>query len=424
MGPVPSAVLYTLTAFVFVWPLTVLAERPRERAWVLVASCVGALIGAVFVFLPASGRLPVESILLKGGTLWTGLCLLLAVLDVSGLGALRRRHHAAHLGLILGLSVTALPLSAVALVRDVRAEVFLKESQLPWASAAAVALVTAGVCWLASQLLARCEARRYVTLWGYLLVAPVVRIAIQPSVGSNVEVIISRVAHDWMHVLVILFQVPDHVYLSDAVWSVIGFVFMKTTGMLMNLAVFIGIVLFVIVRQAAIPLPLKEDETPPDRRRRWARLKVQRRIAFAPVLVATVLFGWLTYAGWASQGTPKTPVPTPLPRAGIEVASLADREVHSFTFGEAGDKRVIAILKPDGSYAVCLDACLICPPDGYAQLGADLFCLYCGTPIPIDTVGQPGGCNPIPLMFEHRGARLVFDTASAEQTWKEANVNK
>ena len=52
----------------------------------------------------------------------------------------------------------------------------------------------------------------------------------------------------------------------------------------------------------------------------------------------------------------------------------------------------------NGSLAVALDLCEICQPKGYAQLGGRyVFCKYCKTPIPVDAVGQPGGCNPIPL---------------------------
>lgn len=424
MDMVLSAALYTLTAFLLVWPLSVLVGAGRERTAVLVTAVGGAVAGILFAFVPASARLPMESVLIKGGTLWAGLCLLLAVLDVSGLGTLRRRYPVLHLGIILGLAATALPLSAISLVREARTAAFLKESALPWVYASAAALVAAAVCWLLVRFLARYDAQKYVTLWAYLLVAPVVRIAVQPSVVSNVEAVISRVAHDGMHVLIMLFEIPDHAYLSNIVWTLIALVFMKTTGMILNLAVYAGVVLYVVVKQASIPLPVRDGESPPERRRRWTRLRAKRRIVFAPVFVAMIAFAWFAYAGWASGGTPKTPTPVALPAGGIEVATLADGQLHSFSFGAKGDKRAIAILKSDGSYSVCLDACLICAPDGYAQLGSDLFCLYCGTPIPIGTVGQPGGCNPIPLEFAEKAGRLVFDTTKAEQMWEEANAGK
>jgi uncharacterized membrane protein len=56
------------------------------------------------------------------------------------------------------------------------------------------------------------------------------------------------------------------------------------------------------------------------------------------------------------------------------------------------------IRRPDGAVVAALDVCDICQPKGYAQMGAGyVFCKYCKTPIPSSTVGQPGGCNPIPL---------------------------
>lgn len=418
------AIAQGAVAFMLVWPLAILAGSVRARSGVIVTAVAGGIAGMVFAYLPAASRLPVETSLLKGATLWAGLCLLLAVLDVVGLGALRRRHPAVHLSIVFGLAATALPLSGVLLVREVRTVAFLKESSIPWAFALAGLLVAAVSCWLLSRLLARVHADRYATMWGYLLVAPVIRIAVQPSVVSNVEAIISRVSHDAMHVLIMLLQVPDHMYLSGIVWTLIGLVFVKTTGLILNIAVYVAIVLFVVLRQAAIPLPLKEGENPAQRRRRWTTIKMQRRIAFAPVLISVLVFVGLAYGGWSSAGTPKTPTPVAFPAEGIETAALVDGELHSFTFGTSGEMRAIAILKPDGTYAVCLDACLVCAPDGYAQLGGDLFCLYCGTPIPIATVGSPGGCNPIPLEFSEKDGRLVFDTVKAAQLWREANGGK
>jgi uncharacterized membrane protein len=55
------------------------------------------------------------------------------------------------------------------------------------------------------------------------------------------------------------------------------------------------------------------------------------------------------------------------------------------------------IKKADNSLSVCLDACEICPPVGYGQRDNHVVCIYCMTPIPVDTLGDPGGCNPIPL---------------------------
>ena len=48
---------------------------------------------------------------------------------------------------------------------------------------------------------------------------------------------------------------------------------------------------------------------------------------------------------------------------------------------------------------VCLDACEICGSTGYVQDGRQLTCLNCGAGIYPPSLGQSGGCNPIPLPF-------------------------
>jgi hypothetical protein len=413
-----------LAAIVLVWPLAVLARTTLVRRLVLVLATAGFAMGAAFQLALGATPLPIEAALLKAGTAWAGICLLLAVLEVSGLDQLRARFKPLDDALVLLLAATALPLSGSVLVRSVSSAAFLKESWTPWVWAA-LGLVSAVVFGVIAILgLRRLGVERVFRLWSYLLVAPVIRVAVQPTILGNLEAILSRVAHDTAHVVVMLLQLPDHAYLSNLVWNVIGLAFMRTTGLLLNLAVYLGAALYVAVRVVRRPLPLNPAENPAERRRRWSGIKAQRRLGLVPIALGVVLFGWLGYNTWIAAGTAVTPTPVPLAASGIETATLADGALHSFTFGAQHDMRVLAIRKPDSSYSVCLDACLVCPPDGYAQLGQDLFCTYCGTPIPIGTVGQPGGCNPVPLAFRESGGRLVFDQAAAEKRWAEVNKGK
>ena len=48
------------------------------------------------------------------------------------------------------------------------------------------------------------------------------------------------------------------------------------------------------------------------------------------------------------------------------------------------------------SIATAFDACLICGPRGYYQEGPNVTCLHCGSAIYPPSIGQPGGCNPVP----------------------------
>lgn len=77
----------------------------------------------------------------------------------------------------------------------------------------------------------------------------------------------------------------------------------------------------------------------------------------------------------------------------------------------------MAVKKTDGTLSVCLDACEICPPDGYGQKGDSLVCIYCGTPIHLDSLGKPGGCNPIPLSASIEGGFVKIELDEVLKKW-------
>jgi FTR1 family protein len=117
---------------------------------------------------------------------------------------------------------------------------------------------------------------------------------------------------------------------------------------------------------------------------------------------------------------PKAPaaVVTPDARGGIDLplSGLRDGKIHFFEVADlksAGAMlRFFAIEKPDGSLQACMDACEICGDLGYYQDLAGLNCRNCGAPINLPTLGQTGGCNPIPVVSKVEGDHLLVDAAS------------
>ena len=61
-----------------------------------------------------------------------------------------------------------------------------------------------------------------------------------------------------------------------------------------------------------------------------------------------------------------------------------------------------------GRIATAFDACLLCGPRGYYQDGPNITCLHCGSVIYPPSIGQTGGCNPIPLASRVEGSDLVL----------------
>lgn len=96
----------------------------------------------------------------------------------------------------------------------------------------------------------------------------------------------------------------------------------------------------------------------------------------------------------------------------VPMERVADGRMHRFSVKVDGSEvRFIVVHKGSGLYGTGLDACEICGPTGYFQRGKDVVCKACDVVIPIPTIGFTGGCNPVPLKYEKREGRLVFDMA-------------
>jgi high-affinity iron transporter len=67
--------------------------------------------------------------------------------------------------------------------------------------------------------------------------------------------------------------------------------------------------------------------------------------------------------------------------------------------------------KPGAAIATAFDACEICGAKGYYQEGGNVTCLHCGSAIYPPSIGQHGGCNPIPLPSRREGGELVLRAA-------------
>jgi uncharacterized membrane protein len=71
--------------------------------------------------------------------------------------------------------------------------------------------------------------------------------------------------------------------------------------------------------------------------------------------------------------------------------------------------RFIAIpVEEKGPIATAFDSCLICGSKGYYQEGPTVTCLHCGSAIYTPSIGQAGGCNPVPLKSRVVGNELVL----------------
>jgi FTR1 family protein len=138
--------------------------------------------------------------------------------------------------------------------------------------------------------------------------------------------------------------------------------------------------------------------------RRKAEWSARReRLWMAAVYVCSFVFIVLVtaqfiYAKSTTALSPAIPVAFTNGKLAIPVAQLADGDLHRYSAVINGvEVRFWLMQKPDGNIATLLDACEICGPVGFYKNNTGVICKNCAAPINPQSVGQPGGCNPIPL---------------------------
>jgi len=117
--------------------------------------------------------------------------------------------------------------------------------------------------------------------------------------------------------------------------------------------------------------------------------------AFVFIVLVTAEF---IYAKSVSALSPTSEVTFVNGVAHIPLGQVADGDLHRYAAQLNGTEvRFLLYRKPDGNVATVLDACEICGPVGFYKSGNGIVCKNCAAPINPQSVGQAGGCNPVPL---------------------------
>ncbi len=160
-----------------------------------------------------------------------------------------------------------------------------------------------------------------------------------------------------------------------------------------------------------------------DKRRRLAELNLQRNFKIAAIILIVamdVLLGY-EFVGAINKKV-IDPVPLKVQSASgeikVPIASLGDNILNKFSY-TAEDKvniRFMLIKRNDGTVGSGFDSCLVCgsKKGGYYQEqgnAENIICKNCNAPIPIPTIGFPGGCNPVELKYRIEDDNAVIKTS-------------
>jgi high-affinity iron transporter len=199
--------------------------------------------------------------------------------------------------------------------------------------------------------------------------------------------------------------------------TIIGLLTRETTSLVILMALIAAPALLILWDAWRTPLlaPL-EEESGPERRKRMARALRARHWATAAslsaLLITAMLGSSLVAAAAFDAEMPITEMQAHDDMIHIPVADVDDGQMHKYMYRHDGiGVRFFLIRRSDGSLATALDACGICPPKGYRRVGNQVMCRNCDAPINLDTIGEPGGCNPVPLTATVQGQDVVITVA-------------
>lgn len=244
---------------------------------------------------------------------------------------------------------------------------------------------------------------------------------------SPLSMKVMKGVHDFVHQFMESVLVPDHLFVRPTVWKYIGFLFGKEVG-------FFGGMIIWFTPAVLVALAIQFERLPSvahirqgaQRRRMLAGAIRAKRFRIVIPLSALAVFAGAAYQSsfpsveyWDPKPLQITATPAGeiiIPKKG-EV-DLQDGKLHKYLFKQGErEARFFVLMTPGGKLTVDLDACAICKPDGYGQAEGTVICYYCKTLIPLETVGKPGGCNPVPIAFAEKEDGVHIDGITLINTW-------
>ncbi len=149
------------------------------------------------------------------------------------------------------------------------------------------------------------------------------------------------------------------------------------------------------------------------RKQAWTARR-ERLWAIAVCVTAFVFITTITAEVIYAEGPPALSEATQIAfngdgKAVISTKGLAEGDLERYSADVKGTKvRFLLYRKPDGKIASIFDACQICGGVGFYKGVSGIICKNCAAPINPQSVGQPGGCNPIPLESTQDGDSVVI----------------
>jgi len=166
------------------------------------------------------------------------------------------------------------------------------------------------------------------------------------------------------------------------------------------------------------PATLPETTSSAERRRiEWTQRREKLWMgavvgsAFVFIFLSTAQF---IYAKSSTALSATTPVTLVGDQVTVPATQITDDQLHRFGVhvddgaGRSPEVRFLLFKKPDGNIVSVADACNICGPVGFYMGSQGITCKMCASPLVPASMGQPGGCNPIPLKSTQANGEIII----------------
>lgn len=169
------------------------------------------------------------------------------------------------------------------------------------------------------------------------------------------------------------------------------------------------------------PAILAPDSNPAERRKaEWSQRR--EKMWMTAVISTSFLFIFLStaefiYAKSTTSLSAANPVTLVGQRVTVPTSEITDEKLHRYGVhvddgnGHSPEVRFLLFKKPDGNIVSVADACTICGPVGFYMGSQGIICKMCASPLNAASMGQPGGCNPIPLLSTNANGQITIAAA-------------
>ena len=209
---------------------------------------------------------------------------------------------------------------------------------------------------------------------------------------------------------------------SQAEMKLIGPIVRNDLFFFVTMLALAGLMMLLEYRRRA-PMVLAATATDADRRRAvWSQRREKMWMnavvgtSFVFIFLSTAEF---IYAKSSTALSPTASVTLVGEQVTIPASEINDDKLHRFGVqvddgkGGAGSGRQVEVRfllfkKPDGNIVSVADACSICGPVGFYIGSQGITCKMCASPLNAASMGQAGGCNPIPLKSTVAGGMVTI----------------